>query len=103
MMSHQLIPSNVFMEVQFPHPHSVFLKLHLLGCSVKAQGQLQPLLPLLTTDGELLPHPVEPRQSVTRGARRAAQGLTEDHGGLQQLPPVVVRALKEESTQKRLG
>lgn len=61
---------------------------------MEAQRQLQSLLPLLAADAELLPHPVESRQGVTGRARGAAQRLAEDDGRLQELAPVVVRALE---------
>lgn len=61
---------------------------------MEVQSQLQPLLPLLGADRKLFPHPVEPRQGVSGGARGAAQRLAEDDGGLQQLTAVVVGALR---------
>lgn len=62
---------------------------------MEVQGQLQPLLPLVGADGELLPHPVESRQSVAGRARRAAQRLAEDDGRLQKLAAVIVCALRK--------
>ena len=61
---------------------------------MEVQSQLQSLLPLFTADAELFPHSVESGQSVSGRARCAAQRLTEDDGGLQQLAAVIVSALK---------
>ena len=70
---------------------------HPLGGGVEVQSQLQPLLSLLSADAELLPDPIESRQSVSGRARRTAQRLTEDDSRLQQLTAVIVSALRDET------
>ena len=66
---------------------------HPLSSQVEVQSQLQPLLSLVGADAELLPDPVEARQRVSGGAGGASEGLTENHGSLQQLAAIVVGAL----------
>lgn len=63
---------------------------------MEVESQLQSLLSLLGADAELFPDSVEARQSVSGRARRTAQRLAEDDGGLQQLAAIIVGALKEQ-------
>ena len=61
---------------------------------MEGAGHVQPVLSLICSDRELFPHAVEPGQRVAGGARGAAQRLAQHHRGLQQLPAVIVRALR---------
>ena len=70
---------------------------YLVGSGVEAQCHGQAAQPLVSRHAELLPDALQLRQRLARGACCAAQGLAQHHRGLEQLPAVVIRTLRQDT------